>query len=316
MIRHTTLLRVLLLAAASMIAIDARLLGQSEPRLGVTLSGGGALEEGWLTPGDDPEDGDFPDPGGDDGDLVSGYQRLTLEFDPIVAAPSSRTPAAQDAAPYSAWSLLVSFWDALRGPIVYAEQSQPSLTAMIVSLGTSQGEAFRLSIVNHGRRAIKLAGDGLVVQPLKAEAMKALQRQMAKFTRGITNVKINGYCLDEGLLPPVAGMAFRVAPASVQKQIGSMKHVLRAGRMLATSGGLHPDSSPGLYTDFIKQWAIWTKRERWDQVKFAAKFVEHTKKRLESDGRKWTPDVDRALKGATPGRWADIQAVLALADGK
>jgi hypothetical protein len=243
--------------------------------------------------------------------VAPGFQRMTIELEPITV-PAVGGGAAQD--DFGAWSLLVDFWTALRGPVVYAAEANASLSTMLVSLGESQGDAFRLSILNRGLRAVKVHGDGLVLEPLKNEAVKAAQRELAKFTRGVTNLRVKGFCLDEALLPPAPGMIFRVAPPNVQKQFGSMRKVLRASRTLFGRGELHPDSNPLAYLDSIKQWSTWVKRENWDQARFGAKFIEHTRKRLAALKRPWSPDVERVTRGALPGRWSDISAVLALAN--
>ena len=90
--------------------------------------------------------------------------------------------------------------------------------------------------------------------------------------------------------------------------------MIRAGRELAEAGKFHPDSDPKAYADSIRQYALWTKLEGWDQQKFADNFLARTKKNAEALHVKWTPQMESSLRSVVPGRWNDISQVLARAD--
>src|SRR6185295_16636657 len=108
-------------------------------------------------------------------------------------------------------------------------------------------------------------------------------------------------------------MPFRVADADVRAQFRPASQVLRAAEILAKSDQLHPDSNPRLYIESIKQYALWTRLERWDQKAFSDAWVETTHKQMSAQKRPWTAQMESTLRTAAPGRWRDIQSVLSLA---
>lgn len=200
-------------------------------------------------------------------------------------------------------------------PIGQADRSGGApVTAVITSLGTSQGEAFRLQIVNDGPAPIRLSSDAIVVEPLKraarSEAQRVLQRLAPRLQRA-TTLNVEGYCLDYALRPPDAGMLFRIAPPDVQARFAPARGVLRAAAALARTGGLTPDTNPKAYAESIKQYAVWTRLERWTQAQFADAWVNMTRKQMVGLKRQWTADMESTLREAVPGRWRDIQAILA-----
>lgn len=189
--------------------------------------------------------------------------------------------------------------------------------AVITSLGASQGEAFHMQIVNDGPRPIRLSADGVVVEPLKRDArdevQKTLQR-MAPKLKNATTAKVEGYCVAYALKPPEAGMLFRVAAPSVQAQFSPARSVLRAAGMLDASGALTPDSDPKAYVESITQYAIWTKLEHWDERKYTDTWVDMTKKQIAAMKRQWTGEMETTVRRLAPGRWRDIQAIVAISE--
>jgi hypothetical protein len=59
-----------------------------------------------------------------------------------------------------------------------------------------------------------------------------------------------------------------------------------------------------------KQWALWTKLEKWDAKKFGDMFLERTKKNLTELKVPVTRELENQIKGLVPGRWRDVQQVL------
>jgi hypothetical protein len=108
-------------------------------------------------------------------------------------------------------------------------------------------------------------------------------------------------------------MVYKIASPAMQQNFAPLKQVLQAGRVLAEKGKLHPDSEPNAYADSIRQYAVWSKQEGWDEKKFGDEFVDRTKKNAEARNVKWTPVIEQALRSAVPGRWADITQLLNLA---
>lgn len=193
----------------------------------------------------------------------------------------------------------------------------PPVRMLLTSLGTSTGEAFQAAIVNDGDKPILIDGMRLVVEPLKRDAARRARSAIQKFqARKPTTVKMTGYCLEFLRPPPMAGTLFRVVPRRQQQQFDPMRRILEAGQRLRRAGRLTPDSEPTGYYHAIRQWAIWTTEQGFSEGSFTDAFVEHTKKAATASGRAWSSTMEQTLRKAAPGRWRDIQQVLAEAAGR
>jgi hypothetical protein len=184
------------------------------------------------------------------------------------------------------------------------------------SLGRSTGEAFDLHVVGTGPLPERITFHGLVVEPLKKEARRAIEAQVRKLAGAKrATARVDAYCLEFLRLPPEADMVFRIAPAEAQRAFAPVQRVLAAARHLRDAGALSPDSDPVAYFHSIRQWAVWTREQGFDEGKYAHAFVEHTRKNLESAGGKWKGEMKKVLLRVVPGRWRDIQRILAAASG-
>ena len=123
-------------------------------------------------------------------------------------------------------------------------------------------------------------------------------------------IDLSGYCLDFLKLPPLAGQVLRFAGPEAQKRFGPMKKVLTAANSLMEKGLLKPDTNPASYADSIKQWALWTVDQKFDDKKFGEAFLGHTKKNVEAAGQKWTRQIEDVVRQRTPNRWQDIVQIL------
>ncbi|MBI1874546.1 MAG: hypothetical protein HYS05_11790 [Acidobacteria bacterium] len=187
-------------------------------------------------------------------------------------------------------------------------QDAESIRASLVATGRASGEVFDLHVLNRsGEPAHLVAPDGVVVEPIK---VGATQPVAARSGATIDRHPVLGYCLDFAKPPPVSGMLFRLAPPQVQQQFQSLRAVLRAGRRLAGAGRLRPDSDPRAYVDAIKQWAVWTRLEKWDVQAFTEHFVARTKENARQVKQPWTRGMEEQLRASVPNRWRDITAVL------
>lgn len=185
---------------------------------------------------------------------------------------------------------------------------------VLTSLGASTGEAFEVQVINDGAAPVRLTGS-LVLEPIAKASQAAVHRQLQRAVpRGAMTARLNAYCLEFLRQPPGAGTLFRIAPPEVQKKFASMRSILDASRKLREAGVLTPDSDPKTYFHAIRQWAIWTKAQKFTLDSFGKAFVEHTKKNVQTAGRPWTQQLEQALLGVVPGRWRDITRVLAEAD--
>ena len=181
-------------------------------------------------------------------------------------------------------------------------------TVAIVATGASTGDAFRLQVIGGSGPGRLLAPDGLVLEPLGVAA--PLPRESAA---GTTVRNLPGFCAEFSKDPPPPGTMYRVADSRLQQRFKEMRQLLRTTDDLAAASRLHPDSDPREYYDFVKQWAVWTRAERWSARQFGERFIERTKKNLAEMKEPWTSALEREVRALVPGRWGDIQAVIGAA---
>jgi hypothetical protein len=197
----------------------------------------------------------------------------------------------------------------------------PPLIAIFKSLGRSSGNAFEMTVLNRGSRAVKLSADSLVLEPIKTLTPAMVDAALAKMPgAGRATSTVEAYCLEFLKLPPGAGMMFRLASPADQQRYSPIAHIFEASRELRDGGQLRPaggdPSDPADYFEATRQWAIWTREQSFDERGYTRAFVEHSRKNLESAGRRMSPDVERAIASLAPARWADIQLVLREAANK
>lgn len=191
---------------------------------------------------------------------------------------------------------------------------QKGLQFLINSQGGSTGKNLTMQVLNFTGRPVDLQGM-LTLEPLKKDAQQKVTQAFAKLAgRQIpTRVDLNGYCLEFLKLPPIAGQVLRVAGPEVQKRFAPMKQIMAAANRLTAKGALKPDSNPASYADSIKQWALWTVEQKFDDKKFAEAFLGHARKNVEAAGQKWTKQIEDVVRQRTPNRWQDIVQVLSAA---
>lgn len=317
----------------------------ADPKTSITdgPTGGGGVTDG----GDGVDLGGGSVTGDPGGCCTPGVQILSLDFgDPATVNPT--TQSRDDAAlhfslPWAArhpFTMLQSF---ARGanpfatatamrfanrpigqPPAFSVQqggaSTPTTSApnpirtILTATGNSQGEAFDMQIINMGLKPLKVFGTGVVVEPIKRELQAQIRQQLAKVAgNNVLTRRVEAYCLQYALTPPSPGMLFQIAGPALQKQFKPAGFVMAAARQLAAAGQMHPDSNPKSYLDSIKQYAIWTKFENWDQKKFGEMLLDKTKKAAQAAKTNWTGQMQTALLSAIPNRWRDIQTVLSAA---
>lgn len=148
----------------------------------------------------------------------------------------------------------------------------------------------------------------------KSKYCVEVPNQIGPNLKNASMMTVEGYCLNYALRPPDAGMLFRIAPPAIQARYASARSVLQAAMLLERVGQLRPDTDPKIYLESIKQYALWTKLENWDQKRFADAWVDTTRKQLAALKRQWTREMEATLRAAAPARWKDIRTIVALAD--
>jgi len=189
-----------------------------------------------------------------------------------------------------------------------------ALRILLVSLGTSSGEAFQAHILNDSAQPVRLSGGAVIVEPLK----KAAQAQAMAWLRGraatAPALKLDAYCVEYLKAPPSAGTIFRVATRDVQARFSPLRRVLEAAQRLEREGRIHPDSDPREYIHSLRQWALWSKERGFDGKGFAKAFVERAKANLTASGQPWTRALEGTVGNVATHRWQDIAEVLREAD--
>jgi hypothetical protein len=198
---------------------------------------------------------------------------------------------------------------------VREQPTAPAITVMLTSLGRSAGDAFEMTILNRSAAPVRLATGAIVLEPLEQISRDAVAKASASAgTAGVAKTTLKGYCLEFLKLPPTAGMVFRIAPEAMQRRFSYIERIFSASRTLRQAGELAPppgDPSDAVeYFDAVRQWAIWTREQSFDERGYTRAFIEHSRKNVEAAGRRWTSDLERAIGALTPARWSAIQLVL------
>lgn len=190
--------------------------------------------------------------------------------------------------------------------------NESPVQTLLTSLGQSTGEAFEVQIFNSGGKPFRLAAEALVVEPLKDEVKRQVQNRLPRLLSAASPVtaRLNGYCLEFLKLPPGVGSIFRIAAPELQQRFAPMRRIMDTSRRLQDLGQLRPDSSPDGYFHSIRQWAMWTVEQKFNERRFADAFVQHTRKSVEAAKRPWNAEAEKTLRSAVPNRWADIQKIL------
>jgi hypothetical protein len=187
---------------------------------------------------------------------------------------------------------------------------------LLTNIGQSTGSAFDLQVFNSTGRPFRLAAQSLVVEPLKDEVKRQVQSGVQRLMRTAAPpalARLNGYCLEFLRQPPAAGTIFKLASPELQQRFAPMRNIMDASRRVQQLGQLRPDSEPNGYFHSIRQWAMWTVEQKFNDRSFADAFVEHTRKAVVAAKRPWNGEADKVVRSAAPNRWADIQKILSAA---
>jgi hypothetical protein len=198
------------------------------------------------------------------------------------------------------------------------ESPRPSLKVFIRSLGRSTGtDAQQAILINDGNVPIRvLEGESFATEPLEGVSEQSFARELEKYAgRPRMTMNLTSYCLNYEKAAPTKGQIFRLAPRAAQDQFGPVRRVLQAAARVRDRGELNPDGDPNLYFHSVRQWAIWTVEQRFNERTFADALLEYTKKNVTAAGRRWTKEIETAARSIIPNRWRDVQRVLAEARG-
>jgi len=306
----------------------------SNPSATPTVATPGTLNFNFSSPGGLDPSGTPATPSGAPGVLDPGPQPQGLEFQALTVFippgqddPSHHPPTDPDALRRTAnpYLELASYhaggaFDSLRpGTLLRLVPRTPSsaqakahaaapVSFSFVSNGSPSGEAFEFRLVDPSGKLQEISiPDGLVVEPLKPGTAQPVSAAPGEKLR---TSKLNAYCVAYNKDAPTRDAVYRVAPPEVQERYKPIRAVIRAGRELAAAGKFHPDGDAADYIISIRQYALWTRLENWNEEKFGEVFREKTKQIAEQSKVEWTKQLDDALRALVPGRWRDISMVL------
>lgn len=171
----------------------------------------------------------------------------------------------------------------------------------IEALGVSSGTAFNITATNAGSTPVQLQGEGIVIEPVRVPSGDNAAVSAPRADTPATTQPVEGFCLERLRPVAVAGTVYRVASPAVQAQHRGLVDVLHAAQHVMSAGGLRPDSEIAGYFNFIRQWSIWTRQERFDERKFTDEFLNQTKKNVEGQGVRWTNDMQNTVRKVAPG---------------
>lgn len=199
---------------------------------------------------------------------------------------------------------------------VVAVNGNVPVESYLVATGGSTGPVIRFLGINRSEVPVEMTGGMLVFEPVAITP--AIQSRVSALLQGYLaaggrSQLIDAYCLELFRKPPAAGTLMRIAAAPTIERFRSAGRILAAVDDLNARGMLNPDGELDGYLHAIRQWSIWTREERLDLARFGDELVRTTRENVEQMGGQWSAEVERAVRGLVPGRWADIQAVLALA---
>lgn len=199
---------------------------------------------------------------------------------------------------------------AMPASIEQAAQSG-KLYMFLADRGGSTGRSMVMQVVNLTGKPVRFRGM-LAIEPLAKDAQNAAKAELKQVLarHKPLRLSVNAYCSEFLKLPPEPGQVFRVAPPNLQNQLNPLKRVMASANQLAKKGALNPDSNATSYRDSIKQWAMWTVEQKFNEKRFGEAFLSHTKKNLEGAGQKWTKQFEDIVKQRTPNRWNDIVQIL------
>lgn len=185
------------------------------------------------------------------------------------------------------------------------------LHVLLTDRGGSTGRTLGMQVLNLTGQPVRLGAMPFALEPIKQQAQQRAQQAFSRLAKAApVNIDLAGYCVEFLKLPPSANQIFRLAPASVQKKYEAMSKVLRSAFRVQQAGLLKPDSAPAAYTDSIKQWAIWTVEQRFNESRFTDAFIGHTRKNLEAAGQQWPKQAEEMIRKAAPNRWRDIVKIV------
>jgi hypothetical protein len=194
------------------------------------------------------------------------------------------------------------------------EEPRPSLKVFIRSLGRSTGENAQQAIfINDGNVPVRvMESEEFATEPLEGVSEQAFAKELEQYAgRPRMTMDLASYCLDFKKAAPTKGRVYRVAAIAEQDRLAPVRRILRSSQQLRDAGQLHPDGDPNLYFHSVRQWAIWTVEQRFNERTFAEALLEYTKKNVQAAGRRWTKEIEQAARSIIPNRWQDVQRVVA-----
>jgi hypothetical protein len=172
-----------------------------------------------------------------------------------------------------------------------------------------------MTVVNPTQQPFTVRGESVVLEPVAGVTAAMIDAELAKVPSSArATATIDAYCREFLKSPPTAGMMFQLARAATEEGLAPILRIFEATKALRDAGKLRPPagdpSDAAEYFHAVRQWAIWTHEQGFDEAAFSRAFVDHARKNIVAGGDRWSRELQQALEAITPGRWKDVQAVL------
>lgn len=242
----------------------------------------------------------------------AGSQVMVGSFGGVVVPAMAAAGPGPDAA-----ALLDTIQTLLSGEASVTDGVRPPVETYLLATGGSTGPVIQFLGLNRGGVPAAMPSGAVVFEPVSitpATQARVTALLQAYLAAGGQAQLLDAYCLELFRTPPRAGTLMRIAAAPLQQRFQGVGRILDAVKDLDVQGLLHPDSDIDGYLHAIRQWSIWTDQERLDLTRFGNEFVRTTRANVEQQGGRWSDEVEQAVRRLVPGRWTDVQAVLARAE--
>jgi hypothetical protein len=182
---------------------------------------------------------------------------------------------------------------------------------LLTDQGGSTGKTLAMQILNLTGAPVALSSRSFAVQPIQQQAQKQVMQAFSRLSQAApVRLDLAAYCVEFLKAPPGPSTLLRLAPPDIQQKYSSMSKVLQSAYRVSKANALHPDSNPAAYTDAMKQWAVWTVEQNFNEARFTEAFLGHTKKNVEAAKQQWSKQAEAMIRQASPNRWRDVVKIL------
>lgn len=180
--------------------------------------------------------------------------------------------------------------------------------AYLVDRGEAIGESVEVVIV--GVQEPFRPTDAVVLEPVELGPEEWWRVEDALGAGHGRRARVEAYCLQKERRAPATGTVLRIAPEAVQEAFGVERRILYAARAIRDAGRLHPNTPSRSYYHSVVQWAVWTRRQRYDRPGFRRAFLGHVRDNFARAGQPWSRSAATEVGALVDDRWKDVRQIL------